>query len=156
MVGRLQQEIQQTKPFASVEQEVFLNLQRTAEVLLQGLVERLKPAGLSPSQYNVLRILRGAGREGLACRQVSERMVTRDPDMTRLLDRLEERGLVSRSRQPGDRRVVKTRITAAGQRLLKQLDQPIAALHEQQLGHLKDKHLRDLVDLLERAREGIA
>lgn len=156
MVGKLQQEIQQTKPFASAEQEVFLNLQRTAEVLLQGLVELLKPAGLSPSQYNVLRILRGAGTEGLACRQVSERMVTRDPDMTRLLDRLEERDLVGRSRQPGDRRVVKTRITTAGQRLLKQLDQPIAALHEQQLGHMKGKRLRSLLDLLEMARAGIA
>src|SRR5919108_1101542 len=106
MARRLRMEIHQTKPFASLEEEAFLNLQRTADALLHGLEAALKPAGLSPSQYNVLRILRGAEAEGLACREVGERMVTRDPDITRLLDRLEARGLVMRARDREDRRVI--------------------------------------------------
>ncbi len=105
MTSRLQTEIQQTKPFESLEEETCLNLQRTAEALMHGLEAGLKPAGLSPSQYNVLRILRGAG---------AERMVTRDPDMTWLLDRLEARGLVMRARDRADRRVITVRITPEG------------------------------------------
>jgi DNA-binding MarR family transcriptional regulator len=114
ITSRLQTEIQQTKPFESLEEEMFLNLQRTAEALMHGLEAGLKPAGLSPSQYNVLRILRGAGAEGLACGGIAERMVTRDPDMTRLLDRLEARGLVMRARDRADRRVITERITPEG------------------------------------------
>ena len=114
IILRLQTEIQQTKPFESFEEETFLNLQRTAEALMHGLEAGLKPAGLSPSQYNVLRILRGAGAEGLACGGIAERMVTRDPDMTRLLDRLEARGLVMRARDRADRRVITVRITPEG------------------------------------------
>jgi len=120
---------------------------------MRGLAELLKPAGLSATQYNVLRILRGAGRQGLACREVGDRMVTKDPDMTRLLDRLEARGLVARSRERQDRRVITTRITAAGLRLLKDLDRPVAELHERQLGHVPGPRLRTLLDLLETARE---
>ncbi len=89
MAGRLQTEIKQRKPFAGTEVEAFLNLQRTADALARALAEVLKPAGLSGPQYNILRILRGAGPGGLACREICQRMVTRDPDMTRLLDRLE-------------------------------------------------------------------
>jgi DNA-binding MarR family transcriptional regulator len=114
ITSRLQTEIQQTKPFESFEEETFLNLQRTAEALMHGLEAGLKPAGLSPNQYNVLRILRGAGAEGLACGGIAERMVTRDPDMTRLLDRLEARGLVMRARDRADRRVITVRITPEG------------------------------------------
>ena len=98
MAGRLQKEIRQTKPFASLEEEIFLNLQRTAEVLMRRLTEELKPSDLTPTQYNVLRILRGAEPDGLPCREISARMVTHDPDVTRLLDRLEKRGLVGCSR----------------------------------------------------------
>lgn len=153
MTGRLRAEIKQKKPFQTPEQEAFLNLQRTADALMRAVAEVLKPAGLSPAQYNVLRILRGAGPEGLACREVGERMVTRDPDITRLLDRLEERGLVTRSREREDRRVITTRITEEGLRILKRLDGPVARVQERQLGHLGAHRLRALIALLEVARE---
>jgi DNA-binding MarR family transcriptional regulator len=118
MARPLQEEIRQQKPFVSLEQEAVLNVLRTADVLQQRLAAALKPFKLSHSQYNVLRILRGAGPKGLACREISERMITRDPDITRLLDRLEARGLLTRTRAQKDRRVVTARITSEGQRLL--------------------------------------
>jgi DNA-binding MarR family transcriptional regulator len=152
MARRLQAEIKQTQPFASLEQEAFLNLQRTADALMHGLEAALKPVGLSPSQYNVLRILRGAGTEGLACRDVAERMVTRDPDITRLLDRLEARGLVVRARDREDRRVITVRITPGGLRLLQELEVSVAELPRQQLGHLGEQRLRTLIELLQVAR----
>lgn len=154
MPGKLQAEIKQAKPFPSVEQEAFLNLLRTAEALLRGFTEVLKPAGLSHPQYNILRILRGAGPDGLACRELGGRMVTRDPDITRLLDRLEARGLVARARRQEDRRVVRTCITAKGLQLLGELDAPVLRLHHRLLGHLGDRRLRSLIELLEAAREG--
>jgi DNA-binding MarR family transcriptional regulator len=153
MARRLRTEIHQTKPFASLEEEAFLNLQRTGDALLHGLEAALKPAGLSPSQYNVLRILRGAEAEGLACREVGERMVTRDPDITRLLDRLEARGLVMRARDREDRRVITVRITPEGLRLLQALEAPVAELPRRQLGPLGEAQLRTLIELLQVARE---
>ena len=153
MARRLGTEIQQTKPFANLEEEAFLNLQRTADALLHGLEAALKPVGLSPSQYNVLRILRGAEAEGLACREVAERMVTRDPDITRLLDRLEARGLVMRARDREDRRVITVRISPEGLRLLRELDASVAELPRRQLGHLDEAQLRTLIELLQMARE---
>ncbi|MBI3695976.1 MAG: MarR family transcriptional regulator [Acidobacteria bacterium] len=137
------------------EVEAFLNLQRTADVLLRGIEAVLKPFGFSPTQYNVLRILRGAGPEGLACRHIGDRMLTRDPDITRLLDRLEARKLVSRTREQKDRRVLTTRVTEAGLEILKQLDAPIAQAHRKQLGHLGEARLRTLSSLLELARSRI-
>jgi len=133
-----------------------MNLQRTADYLLRGVEEALKPAGLTPSQYNVLRILRGAGPDGLSCREIAERMLTRDPDMTRLLDRLEQRGLVSRARSTSDRRVVVTRITASAMKLLASLDEPIEELHRKQLRHLGREGLKQLTALLEEARASSA
>lgn len=155
MTGRLRQEIRQGKPFASLEEEAFLNLLRTANVLSQGLAALLKPAELTPTQYNVLRILRGAGREGLPSGEVGERMVTRDPDVTRLLDRLEKRGLVKRWRDEADRRVVRARITRAGLEVIAPLDEPVAQIHVRQLGHLGAERLGELVELLEEARAGV-
>jgi DNA-binding MarR family transcriptional regulator len=152
MGARLRDEIKQAKPFANAEQEAFLNLQRTADALMRGLEEALKPSGLSQTQYNVLRILRGAGEEGLLCREISERMVTRDPDITRMLDRLELRGLVTRSRDRRDRRSITVRITNAGARLVSELDRPIAQLHRNQLSHLGERKLLRLIALLEGAR----
>ncbi len=152
MAGRLQAEIKQTKPFPSVEEEAFISVQRTADALLQCVAETLKPLGLSPTQYNALRILRGAGPDGLACREIAERMITRDPDVTRILDRLEDRGLVSRTRHARDRRVILTRITAAGRDVLGRLDEPITDAHTRQLGHLGGRRLRALIGLLEGAR----
>ncbi len=153
MVGKLQDEIKQDKPFASLEAEVFLNLMRTSDALARGLEEILKLAGLSGTQYNVMRILRGAGEHGLCCREVAERMITRDPDITRLLDRLELRGLLTRSRDSKDRRVITVRITPAGQKLLKDLDGPVAEYNRKLLSHMDKRDLRKLVELLEVARE---
>ncbi len=152
MPGRNRKEIKQRKPFRRIEDEAFVTLQRTADALMQGVAAALKPVGLSPAQFNVLRILRGAGREGLACREIGERMITRDPDITRLLDRLEDRGLVNRNRDRADRRVITTRITEKGLRILKDLEGPIEQLHVEQLGHLGVQRLRSLIDLLEVAR----
>ena len=134
----------------------FLNIQRTAEALMWGVMETLKPAGLTPTQYNVLRILRGAGVEGLACREIAERMVNRDPDITRLLDRLEAQKLVRRAREQKDRRVVMTYITPEGLKVLKELDRPMAELHERQLCHLEEQHLEHLTGLLETARAKVS
>ncbi|MBI4554003.1 MAG: MarR family transcriptional regulator [Candidatus Latescibacteria bacterium] len=152
MTTRLKKAVKPQKPAPSLEHEVFLNLQQVADGLLQGVVALLKPAGLSPAQYNVLRILRGAGPDGLACRETAERMITRDPDMTRLLDRLEARGLVSRSRNSDDRRVLTTRITEQGLQVLQRLDEPIEELHTQQLAHLTKSQLHALAELLELVR----
>ncbi|MGA3166397.1 MAG: MarR family transcriptional regulator [Terriglobia bacterium] len=153
MVGKLKDDIKQDKPFASLEAEVFLNLMRTADVLARSGEAILKPVGLSLTQYNVLRILRGAGEQGLCCRELAERMITRDPDVTRLLDRLERRGLLARSRDSKDRRIITVRISAAGRRVLKDLDTPVAKHHRKQLSHMGQGDLRKLVELLEAARE---
>ncbi len=152
MLRSRQAQGKQTKASPRLEEEAFVSLARTVDSLLQGVVATLKTAGLSATQYNVLRILRGARPDGLACREIGERMITRDPDVTRLLDRLEQRGLVARTRERDDRRVITTRITDEGLRLLQQLDQPIADMHTQQLGHLGETKLRTLLTLLEEAR----
>ena len=151
-MGHLQREIKQDRPFANLEEEVFLNLQRTADLLMCDIEELLRPHQLSPTQYNVLRILRGSRDTGLACHEITERMVTHDPDMTRLLDRLEERGLLARSREKDDRRVIRVRIAAQGLSLLRTLDEPVKTAHKKQLGHLGERRLRLLSGLLEAAR----
>jgi DNA-binding MarR family transcriptional regulator len=154
----LGREIKKSKPFDSLEQEAMLNLARTWDVLSGEMsLAVFKPAGLSPAQYNVLRILRGAGAgagagEHLACGEIAERMIAREPDMTRLLDRLEKRNLVSRCRQQTDRRVVAVRITDAGLNLLAELDPKITAAHRAQLAHLSERELKQLIALLEKAR----
>lgn len=153
-MGRLRDEIRQSKPFSSPEEEAWVGLRRTADVLLRGVVEALRPAGLSPAQYNVLRILRGAGAAGLTCREIGERMLTHDPDLTRLLDRLTRRGLVSRARDSRDRRVVHAHIAEAGLRLLEAVAPVLADLHRRQLGHLGPARLRTLHRLLDSARSG--
>lgn len=135
-----------------VEDRVFISLQKTADSLGLEVEQLLKPHGLTGTQYNVLRILRGAGPEGLACRGIGERMISHDPDMTRLLDRMEKRGLISRARQTNDRRVVKTRISSAGLLLLKNLDQPVRELHKRQFHHLPAARLKILAELLEEVR----
>ncbi len=152
MAGKLQHEIRQTKPFQTLEEEAYLNLERTADVLARMEVKTLKAEGLSGAQYNVLRILRGAGPAGLACGEIAARMVTRDPDITRLLDRLERRGLAQRVRDERDRRVVTVRISGGGLRILKKLDGPVLEAHRRQLGHMKQPELRRLIALLEKAR----
>jgi DNA-binding MarR family transcriptional regulator len=149
---RLQDEIKQGRPFRSLEEEVLLGLARTADVLGRTMSDVLKPAALTATQYNVLRILRGAGSAGLSCSEVANRMITRDPDATRMLDRLEARQLVTRTRDGTDRRVVTTRITDAGLALLADLDEPVAAHQRRILGQLGAEKLRALANLLDEAR----
>ncbi len=146
-------EIQQTKPFASLEEQVFLELQLTADRLMAGAARELKEFGLSPAQYNVLRILRGAGEAGITCSEIGGRMIQRDPDVTRLLDRLVEQGLASRERSEQDRRVVVTRATPAAREALRQVDGRVLAYHTRQLGPLGAERLRKLASLLEEVRE---
>ena len=155
MPGKLQQEIQQTKAIRLLEEEAALNIMRTADVLMLTLSDVLKPHLLSATQYNVLRILRGAGKAGASCKDIGARLVARDPDITRLMDRLEQRGLVSRGRAKEDRRVVTHRLTTAGLELVNELDRPIEALHRKNMGHLKGPKLRQLIELLEEVRAGI-
>jgi len=135
----------------TLEEEVFVALARTTDQLARRLEPVLKAAEISPTQYNVLRILRGAP-EGLTCTEVGARMISRDPDITRLMDRLEKRGLVSRCRDSKDRRMVLTRITQAGLSLLAQLDGPVMETNHLLLGHLGPENLRNLKSLLEEAR----
>lgn len=148
----LLEEIKQTKPFGSLEEEVFLNLQRTAESLSWNAAATLKPYELTPVQYNVLRILRGAESDGIKCGEISERLVTKDSDITRLLDRLEARELVERARDARDRRIVVSRITNAGLSLLTELDAPILESCRESLGHLSRAELEQLNELLVRTR----
>lgn len=136
----------------SREEDAFLSLWRTADLLSRKLERVLRSAGISPNQYNVLRILRGSP-QGLPCRDIGELMISRDPDITRLLDRLEKANLVSRARETKDRRMVLTRITPQGLRLLTDLDRPITDCHREQLGHLGRQRLRNLLELLEVARQ---
>jgi len=138
------------KPVAvSLEGRIFVALLKTADALGQQAEQVLRPAGLSGAQYNVLRILRGAEPEGLACRAIGDRMISHDPDITRLLDRMEKRGLITRERQTEDRRVVKTRVTSQGLALLKTLDQPVRELHKRQFRHISASRLKTLAGLLE-------
>jgi DNA-binding MarR family transcriptional regulator len=136
------------------EEGVFLDLLRTTDMLSRGLIHILKAEELSATQYNVLRILRGSP-EGLACGEIASRMITRDPDVTRLLDRLEKRGLISRCRETNDRRTVMARITPEGLKLLARLDELVQAGHRRQLGHLGRERLRLLTELLSAARSQV-
>ena len=149
----IQAEIQQTKPFSNLEDEALVALELTAERLQWRLSEMLKPHGLSPTQYNALRILRGARDEGRSCSEIAERMVNRDPDITRLVDRLERRGLAVLSRGGRDRRVITTRITRAGLELLEALNRPVEEFNRTMLSPLGEQQLRMLIKLLEATRE---
>jgi DNA-binding MarR family transcriptional regulator len=153
MPGKLKRELKQNKPFDSVHEEVVLSMLRTADQLAVPMTDLLREAGLSLSQYNVLRILRGAGEHGLPCGEISERMVRRDPDLTRLLDRLETRGLVTRSRGTADRRVVQASITGEGLDLLESLDANVQATVKKTLAHMPKDRLNALCELLEEARD---
>ncbi len=140
---------------ACPEEATFLELARTTDMLSRSLVQVLKTEDLSPTQYNVLRILRGTP-EGLPCGEIAARMITRDPDVTRLLDRLEKRGLISRCRETKDRRMVMARITPAGLDALARLDTPVQESHRRQLGHLGKEQLGALAELLGAARARVS
>ncbi|HVX66906.1 MAG TPA: MarR family transcriptional regulator [Bryobacteraceae bacterium] len=152
MPGRIAEEIHQTKPLSLVA-EAALNLYRTSDYLALAVARVLKSADLSAVQFNVLRILRGAGSAGLCCREIGERLVTRDPDITRLLDRMERRGIIERSRDSKDRRVITVRITPPGLDLLEQLDGPVEQELQCRLGRLGEQRLTALIETLEQIRE---
>jgi len=134
------------------EEAAFIDLVRTADLLSRPVAQLLKSEDLSPAQYNVLRILRGSPG-GLPCGEAGDRMITRDPDITRLFDRMEKRGLISRARDDKDRRVVLARIEPSGLEVLARLDQPVRDIHRKLLGHLGETRLRTLSRLLEACRE---
>lgn len=152
MAGKLLEELKQTKPFESLEVEAYLNIIKTADYLHHSAAVVLKGRNISEAQYNVLRILRGAGDDGLKCSEVGERMVTRDPDITRLLDRLEKQQLIERHRSQTDRRVVTTRITETGLRLLEELDAPIRQQSVAMFARLQPAQLQALIESLEAIR----
>lgn len=152
MPTSLAQEIFKRDPFNSLEQEAFLNIMRTQAQLTADVEEVLKTQGLSVATYNVLRILRGAGKDGRMCHEIGKHMVTRVPDVTRLVDRLEKSGLATRDRCSKDRRVVHVRISPKGEEVLRVLDAPVMQTHKEHLGHMTPAQLRELSDLLTIAR----
>ena len=133
----------------------MLNVLRTSGVMTQLLTDLLKPSGLSPTQYNVLRILRGALGKGVCCREIGERLITRDPDVTRLIDRLEKRNLLLRTRDKEDRRFVTIQLTPGGLELVNQLDEPIEKWNRKLMRNISRGDTKVLIELLEQLREGL-
>ena len=156
MTSKIQDEIKQSKPFKTVASEAHVALLRTADLVAREIAEVLKPYGVSPTQYNVLRILRGAGPSGLACGEIGGRMITQDPDITRLLDRMEKVGWIERTRDSGDRRVVVTRLTKQGKKVIDELEEPLARFERKRLKKVGEKRLRELVELLDVMRDSKA
>ena len=153
MTGKLLDEIRQTRPFGTLAQEAYLGVLRTAALLDHAVAEALKPHGITPTQYNVLRILRGAHPDGYPRGEIASRLIERAPDVTRLIDRLEREGLVERARSSSDRRLSVTRITAGGLDLLERLDLDVNALHDEISARLSRAEVRTLSGLLERLYE---
>ena len=151
-MARLSEELKMSRPFSLSEEEATLAICRTADVLQQRILEVLRQFGVTPSQYNVLRILYGSPN-GLACKEISDRMVTHDPDVTRLLDRMENRRWIKRKRSKDDRRVVFACITLSGSKLLEDVKPLISALHTQQYQSWEPRQLKQLIELLDRVRE---
>jgi DNA-binding MarR family transcriptional regulator len=151
-MAQLKLEIVQEPAFFSVEEEAFLNLLRSADCLQRAFHRKTRDWGLTSTQYNVLRILRGAHPDGLTCSDLGARMITAEPDITRLLGRLKVLELVEQSRDRDDRRVVWTQITAAGLELLARMDPVIQRVPVELLGHVSQQQLRELIRLLEAAR----
>ena len=148
MTPTLLEELRQTKPFASLEEEALLGIVRTSGVLMDDFDQMLKPHGITGTQYNVLRILRGAEPNGLCRNELRDRMLTRMPDVTRLLDRMEEASLVERTRGDEDRRIVETRITKEALRLLGKLDKLVAEDQKRRFEGVSAKQLQSLIDVL--------
>jgi DNA-binding MarR family transcriptional regulator len=152
MPSRLQSEIKQTKPFARPGAEAMLSILRTAAVLDHALGDALRPSGITTTQYNVLRILRGAGKAGMCGREVGERLVSQVPDVSRLLDRMEEMELISRERDENDRRHVTARIAAKGLRLLETVEPALEAIERERMSALSADAVRRLIETLDVVR----
>ncbi len=156
MVSKLQEEIKQTRPFANIEEEALLNIRRTSDRLQNYTQHLFKAHGITPTQYNVLRILRGAGDNGLRCSEIGERLVSSDPDITRLLGRLQKQKLIRRKRDPKDRRVIYATITGDGLKLLKETDPLVQDEIKLLLKHMSREKLATLISLLEEVRETLS
>jgi DNA-binding MarR family transcriptional regulator len=154
-VGNLKDEIRQERPFQSVHEQALLNLIRTADCLNRAIEKKIRPFGVTSTQYNVLRILRGAHPRGLTCSAIGDRMIAAEPDITRLLSRLKKLRLVRQHRDPRDRRVLWTRISAQGLKLLREMDPMIERAPAELLGHLSGKELDEIARLLEKTRQTI-
>ena len=144
------------RSYGSLEENAFIAVMRAAEALQWSVTELLKKYGLSPTQYNALRILRGAGSDGLACSKISDRMINRDPDITRLLNRLQRMGLIQRGHDNSDKRVILASITRDGLELLRKVDQPLDLLHRKRLEHLGPRRLKSLIGMLKLASKNSA
>jgi DNA-binding MarR family transcriptional regulator len=156
MAQTIDREIRQTKPFRSLQEQVVINLMRTTRAIEESWIQYLKRTeGISPSQYNILRILRGARPKALKISDIADRMITRDPDVTRLIDRLIKQGLVRRERDTDDRRVVLVEVTGAGLALLTRLDTPAGEYTDSAMAGLKPQQLRTLDTLLNEVRAGV-
>jgi MarR family transcriptional regulator, organic hydroperoxide resistance regulator len=152
-MANLKQEIKQTIPFSGLEEEALLNLLRSADFLERAFMQKIRAWGITSTQYNVLRILRGAEPDGLKCAAIGDRMITAEPDITRILARLKALRFIRQHRDAKDRRVVWTRISEAGLKLLEEMDPLIRRLPAGLLGHMSDAELRQMIRLLERARQ---
>jgi DNA-binding MarR family transcriptional regulator len=146
-------ELKQNRPFDLLEEETHLSIARTAALLEHAMVQVLKPYGLTPTQYNVLRILRGAGDGGLCRNEIGARLLRPVPDVTRLLDRMTDQKLIGRAREDSDRRLVRTHITPKGLDLLARLDSPVRAFHKERLRGIGQQKLRQLTDTLAELRD---
>jgi DNA-binding MarR family transcriptional regulator len=151
-MGKLQDELKKREPFTCLEQEAVLNLFRTSDRLHHRFARLFREYGLTPSQYNILRILRGEGK-ALPCLEIAERTITVVPGITGLIDRLEGAALVCRQRSEEDRRIVNVSITEAGLDVLARLDQPLVELHRKVMAHFSQGELKELIRLLEKARQ---
>lgn len=152
MARPLHAELQQTRPFDLLEEEAHVSISRTAALLERAFAQLLKPHGITPTQYNVLRILRGAGAAGLCRNEVGARLVTPVPDVTRLLDRMADMKLIARQRSDDDRRLVRTHLTTKGLDLVNGLDSALRASHQQRLAHIPREQIQALVDTLAEVR----
>ena len=156
MVSRIQQELKQTRPFGSRTEEAAIALMRTADLVRRAISTIVEPYGITVQQYNVLRILRGAGASGLPTLEIAERMIEQTPGITRLIDRLEKKRLVIRKRCATDRRQVFCRITPHGLALLADLDRPILAIDGWALASLRAREVTQLIALLDKTRKGLS
>lgn len=152
--NKLQKELKKKRPFESAEQEAALNILRTSDQLQNRFLRLFRQYGVTPSQYNILRILRGEGKP-MPCLEIGERMIQVVPAMTGLIDRLEKQNLVRRDRCSEDRRVIYVALTVDGEKLLAELDQPVIDLHQTLLGHLTIAELQELSRLLEKSRQAL-
>jgi DNA-binding MarR family transcriptional regulator len=155
MASRLQAELKQTKPFPRRSSEALLSVLRTAALLEHQLNDVLRPYGITELQYNVLRILRGAGPGGWCGREISERLVSKMPDVSRLLDRMEGMQLIRRERDPSDRRHVSAHITPKGLRVMEQATTTLEQFEREHFGHLDGELLQQVIDGLAEVRAGL-